>query len=212
MATTRVNYPSRAVEAARRVMLELVRLLGEYRDDIVVVGGWVPELLFPDADHIGSTDVDLALDHRALQDPGYATVLTLLKSRGYEQDSQQPFIFRRRVEIGGEPVTVEVDFLAAEYGGTGRRRRTQPVQDVRARKARGCDLAFELSEEVRLEGPLPEGGRDSALVRVASIVPFLVMKSMALDSRLKEKDAWDIWFCLHHYSGGLEAIVEAFRH
>ncbi|MCH8962250.1 MAG: hypothetical protein IH820_13265, partial [Bacteroidetes bacterium] len=106
MATTRVNYPSRAVEAARRVMLELVRLLGEYRDDIVVVGGWVPELLFPDADHIGSTDVDLALDHRALQDPGYATVLTLLKSRGYEQDSQQPFIFRRRVEIGGEPVTV----------------------------------------------------------------------------------------------------------
>ncbi len=60
-------------------MLELVRLLGEYRDDIVVVGGWVPALLFPDADHIGSTDVDLALDHRALQDPGYATVLTLLK-------------------------------------------------------------------------------------------------------------------------------------
>ena len=29
-------------------MLELVRLLGEYRDDIVVVGGWVPELLLPD--------------------------------------------------------------------------------------------------------------------------------------------------------------------
>ncbi|MFB3132860.1 MAG: hypothetical protein ACE10K_10110 [Rhodothermales bacterium] len=193
MATTRVNYPSRAVEAARRVMLELVRLLGEYRDDIVVVGGWVPELLLPDADHIGSTDVDLALDHRALQDPGYATVLTLLKSRGYEQDPQQPFIFRRKVEVGGEPVTVEVDFLTAEYGGTGRRRRTQPVQDVRARKARGCDLAFELSEEVRLEGPLPEGGRDSALIRVASIVPFFVMKSMALDSRLKEKDAWDIW-------------------
>ena len=87
----------------------------------------------------------------------------------------------------------------------------EPVQDVRARKARGCDLAFELSEEVRLEGPLPEGGRDSALVRVASIVPFFVMKSMALDSRLKEKDAWDIWFCLRHYSGGPEAIVEAFR-
>ncbi len=41
-------------------MLELVRLLGEYRDDMVIIGGWVPELLLPGAEtkHVGSTDVD----------------------------------------------------------------------------------------------------------------------------------------------------------
>ena len=43
----RKDYPSRSTEAARRVMLELVRLLGEYRNDAVIVGGWVPKLLMP---------------------------------------------------------------------------------------------------------------------------------------------------------------------
>ena len=207
----RKDYPSRSTEAARRVMLELVRLLGEYRNDAVIVGGWVPELLMPGKGHVGSTDVDLALDHEALSDPGYRTILELLKERGYEQSKKQPFIFRRQVQIEGQPITVQIDFMAAEYGGTGRSHRTQRVQDVRARKARGSDLAFQLSEEVALEGALPEGGKDRAAVRVASIVPFIVMKSMALANRLKEKDAWDIWFCLSNYPGGVDAVVNAFR-
>jgi hypothetical protein len=47
-------------------MLELIRLLGEYHDDIVVAGGWVPALLIPQekARHVGSIDVDLALNTR----------------------------------------------------------------------------------------------------------------------------------------------------
>ena len=68
---TKRDYDAVQIEAARSVMLELVRLLGEYRDDIVVVGGWVPALLIPQdkAPHIGSTDVDLALNHKTLRDP-----------------------------------------------------------------------------------------------------------------------------------------------
>ena len=45
MVATRKDYPEHAVEAARSVLLELAHLLGSYGDDIVVVGGWVPELL-----------------------------------------------------------------------------------------------------------------------------------------------------------------------
>ena len=45
MVDTRTDYSADAVAAARTVMLELVRLLGEYRDEIVIVGGWVPKLL-----------------------------------------------------------------------------------------------------------------------------------------------------------------------
>ena len=60
MVNSRTDYPAPAVAAARSVMLELVRLLGEYRDDMVIIGGWVPELLLPGAEtkHVGSTDVD----------------------------------------------------------------------------------------------------------------------------------------------------------
>jgi hypothetical protein len=37
------------------------------------------------------------------------------------------------------------------------------------------------------------------------------MKGMALADRLKEKDAWDICYCLQHFPGGVEALVEMIR-
>lgn len=37
------------------------------------------------------------------------------------------------------------------------------------------------------------------------------MKAMALEDRLKEKDAWDIYYCLRHYPGGIDALVEEFK-
>ena len=104
---------------------------------------------------------------------------------------------------------VEVDFLAGEYQGTTAKHRTQKVLDIQPRKARGCDLAFIDPIKVDIEGELPNGSRDKTSVRVASIVPFLMMKAQAL-SRLKEKDAYDIYFCLRHYPGGLDAVIEAF--
>ena len=209
MALTFRDYSADQIAAAKSVLLELVRLLGEYRDDIVVVGGWVPELILPSYPnrHVGTIDVDLALNHASLQEAGYETIRRLLLKRGYAPHEQQPFIFFRTIAIEGKAIRVEVDFLSGEYGGTGKSHRTQKIQDTRARKARGCDLAFEMCTEVRVEGTLPEGGRDSATVLVASIVPFLVMKGMALHERLKEKDAWDIYFAMTNYPGGIDALV-----
>ena len=60
------DYTADAVAAAKSVMLELFHLLGEYRDDIILIGGWVPALLVSGGEdpHVGSLDVDIALDHR----------------------------------------------------------------------------------------------------------------------------------------------------
>ena len=209
---TREDYSAVAVQAARSVIVELMHLLAEYREQIVLVGGWVPDLLFPNprAPHVGSMDVDLALDHRQLREQGYQSIRELLLRRGYEQGSQ-PFIFHRTCVAAGRSVRVEVDLLAGEYEGTGKGRRHQRTQGVLARKARGCDLAFELAQEVTVEAELPEGGRDAVTCRVAAIVPFLVMKAMALDARLSEKDAWDVYYCLLNYPGGPDALVAAVR-
>ena len=40
---------------------------------------------------------------------------------------------------------------------------------------------------------------------------FVIMKAMALGSRMKEKDAWDIYFCLLSYPGGTIKLAERFR-
>ena len=104
---TRKDYAAEGVEAARSVMIELAHLLGEYRDHLVIIGGWVPELLFPvrDKRHVGSLDVDLALDHRYLHEEGYKTIQEVLLSRGYQQGNQ-PYTFRREVTVGGRTIAV----------------------------------------------------------------------------------------------------------
>jgi hypothetical protein len=115
------------------------------------------------------------------------------------------------VTVGSQAVKVQVDFLAGEYQGTGKSHRHQTVQTLKARKARGSDLVFKMSEDVKIVGHLPSGAADSAMVKVAGIVPFIVMKAMALADRLKAKDAWDLWFCLINFTGGNAALALAFK-
>jgi hypothetical protein len=213
MVTSRLDYPPDAVEAAKSVLVELVHILGEYRDEMIIVGGWVPFLLMPDASgHVGSTDVDIALDHLAENDEVYARISEVLTDHDYVQDAQQPFIWFKDVAFdGADAVTVEVDFLAGEYGGTARGHRTQRVQDIKPRKARGADLLFDESVTRQIEARLPSGAIDRVTVKVAGVVPYLVMKSSALDSRVKEKDAYDIWFTLANYPGGAAAVAAEFE-
>ena len=213
MAVTQVDYPELAVKAAESVLLELVSILGEYLDHIVLIGGMVPKYLVKSAeeDHIGSTDIDLALDHRRFDEPGYQTIHKLLEKQDYRKDAEQPFIYRRNFVIDGNAITVQVDLLSGEYGGTGKSRRTQKVQDVRPRKARGADMAFDDPVYVKITGDLPGGAKDTATIRVAAIVPFIVMKAMAMRDRLKQKDPYDIYYCLQYFPGGIDEIAELFR-
>jgi hypothetical protein len=210
MATKR-DYTAEAVEAAKAVLLEIPLILGEYYDDVVLVGGWIPAFLAPASTepHIGSMDIDLALDHKRLQQAGYQTILNLLLNSGYRQ-GEQPFIFMREVKIGGRVFQVEVDLLAGEYSGTSPQHRHQPVQDIQARKAKGCDLAFDMNHQVTIEGRLPDGPLLKRNIKIAGIVPFIVMKGYAIVSRSKEKDAYDIYWCLRNFPGGIDAIVADF--
>ena len=98
---TKVDYGKREVEAARSVLVELIHLLGEFRDAIVLVGGSVPPLLFRERaeDYIGTLDVDLALNHMTINDEAYQTIRNALLKRGYKEGSQ-PFIFFREVPTG----------------------------------------------------------------------------------------------------------------
>ena len=208
------QYRELDVRACKAVLLELVRLLAELKDEMVIIGGWAPTFLLPQSSepHIGSLDIDVALNFAMIPDDTYQTIMKAFLKRDYVQDKQQPFRFFRTVKTEGtESIIVEVDLMAGEYGGTGRGHRTQKVQDVRARKARGCDLAFDTAITVTIEGELPDGGKDKASFRVAGIVPFIVMKGMAMHERMKEKDAYDIYYCVEHFHGGVAGLATEFR-
>ncbi len=204
-----MSYRKREIEAAHRVLIEIMYALGEYRDQMVIIGGWVPSLHLGNA-HIGSMDVDIALDKDAIQFDAYSKIKKLLQERGYRPDETQPYIFYRDVEMDGGVITIEVDFLASEYGGSSEAHRTQPVQDIRARKARGCDLAFDHPIRLRVSGKMPNGAENEIELNVCRLVPFIVMKGMALHDRAKDKDAYDIYFCLKNIPGGIKAITDEF--
>ena len=212
MAVSKKQYEPALVSAANSVLLEIAHLLQAYSSGFVVVGGSVPGLILRNATALQHLlfHVDIALDQNKIPEKDYSSIKILLIKRGYQLE-EQPFSFSREVDIEGRIIKVRVDFLAGEYGGTSNKHRTQSIQDLHPRKARACDLAFTQTISVQIIGELPQGGKDQAYIQVASIVPFLMMKAQAIDGRLKEKDAYDIYYCLRYYPGGHQALVDAFK-
>lgn len=211
------DYPDRELEACQRVLMEIINILKEFSDHIALVGGWVPFYLIPQEKqkHIGSLDVDICFDLQWISNDTYETILKILQDNGYYQTSvTKPFQWWRDVKVDdGDPIHVEVDLLSAEYGGRGSSHENQNIQNVKARKARGSDLIFGEQDRFKdqvLEGRLPSGAKDSVRCKVAGIVPFLVMKGMAI-GRGKPKDGYDIEYVIANYPGGLDALITEFK-
>ena len=181
--------------------------------DLVLVGGWIPYFLTEENrhEHVGSLDIDIALDFKKISGDTYKTILKALKSKGYEE-GEQPFIFYRTIPIENSGnITVEIDLLTGEYGGTGKSHRNQSIQDVRARKTRGCDLVFKQNRSLKISAKTPDGALNEVSIKIATIIPFLVMKGMCIWDRYKEKDAYDIYFTILHYPGGINELVKIFQ-
>lgn len=205
-----LDYSEGQKKAAHRVLVELVNIFKEYEDEIRIVGGWVPDLMFPGEGHIGSVDVDVLINHLTLEDEGYQNMSRILKKNGYMDHPDKYFSFIKTVEIDGIPYDVDVDILAGMYGGTQPKRRSQHVQGLKALKATGGNFAFDFpAQEINVEAERPDGAMDVAKVNVVAIVPYIIMKTAAM-GRGKAKDAYDIYFILKHYRGGVKALAKEF--
>ena len=111
---------ARELRACKAVLSEIIKTLSIYLDNIVLIGGSVPPLLFPDReeDYLGTIDVDIAVD------PADSGVIILqhvidnLLSAGYEKGDQR-FRLEKAVQLAGEnePVKICVDLLTT--AGTG---------------------------------------------------------------------------------------------
>ncbi len=208
------DYEPRQVAAAKRVIVDVMQVLASYEDCLVLVGGWVPDLVIGETDeaHVGSIDVDLALDATKLNQGRYAEMLKLLLGTGRYRQGELDFQFITQVDLGdGEPaVQVELDFLAPKDVKTGKNK-PKLIKNFRVLKADGCAAAFHSPLTMKLSGQMAGGAKNTVSLRVASVPDFLVMKSIALANREKPKDAYDICYCLDHYQGGIRGLARSWR-
>lgn len=212
---TQYDYGEREVAAAKRVLVDLGQVLGSFlTESVVVVGGWVPDLLLIGAGerHVGSIDVDLALDVERLREGRYAEIVKAMLATGRYRKTDKEFKLQAEVDLGdGGPVLfVDVDFLKP-VGKLKRGGQPRLLEDFRALDADGCAAAFRHPERVEVDGQMLSGARNHVTVLVASIADFLVMKAYALAGRDKPKDAYDICYCLDNVPGGVDAMARAWR-
>ena len=204
------DYSARQIEAARRVLIDVGQILGSYRDCMVVVGGWVPDLLITEAEepHIGSIDVDLALDAEKLNDGRYAELLKLLTDTRRYRNGTREFQFLADVDLkdGGKLVQVEVEFLAPKDVKL-RKNKPKLLAGFRVLQVDGCENAFRDPVMLKLPGRNVRGVNNTVQIRVASVADFLVMKAYAMVGRDKPKDAYDICYCLEQFPGGMVKLA-----
>lgn len=209
------DYDDRTTAAVRSVLVEIGQILGGYRGKFEVIGGAVPWLLLNQSEmpHIGTMDVDLGLDAESLGDGEYARLVESLLGQGYrQQENLRRFQLVRTVPAkdSGSDINVVVDFLMPRDATIAKN--TPPlIADFAVQRADGADLALRFYQLVAIEGEMPGGGVNNVRIAVASIPALLAMKGYAIANRLKQKDAYDIYYSIRNFPGGIEPLAEATR-
>ncbi|KAB1088902.1 nucleotidyl transferase AbiEii/AbiGii toxin family protein [Neorhizobium galegae] len=207
------DYEDRTTKAVKSVLLEIGQILGSFKGKFAVIGGAVPWLLLDNEDmrHVGTLDVDLGLDAEALGDGEYVTLVEALMGHGYKQGKElRRFQLVRKVPAsdGGAPIDIIVDFLMPRHAEIVKN--SPPIlSDFAVQRADGADLALRFYQLVAISGDMPEGGTNRVEVAVCSVPALLAMKGHALNGRHKQKDAYDVYYCIRNYPDGIEALAEA---
>lgn len=212
-------YGDDATEASKSALAELATALKSYRDALVLIGGWAPYLILErfgkresEFQHVGSIDIDWVVDPQLVDRERYATIIELLRLRGYTPIEGSTFQFEREISRpDGVDYTVRVDFLTPEpLPGQGRRRRHRPLQiGLKARTLPGAEVALAHNFLHQLQATLPGDGVVSVELRVADVVGALALKGVALGQRYVEKDAYDIYALCAHYQDGPRSVAQA---
>jgi hypothetical protein len=64
------------------------------------------------------------------------------------------------------------------------------------------------NQMVAVRGAMPNGGTNQIEIAVCSIPALLAMKGYAVHNRLKQKDAYDIYYCIRNYPDGIDALAK----
>lgn len=209
------DYTRGATERCERVLVTVLGNIGPWREHIYLAGGLAPRYLVGELPegvrpHVGTTDVDLVIGLSLTDESveAYKTLAANLKDAGFEQGEPS---FRWTRDVDG--ITVLVEFLC-ETDQVEEGRIFKPKQGLGATlsafNVSGALLAARDFLEIEVEAErLDDGGRSTVDVRVANLLPFVVLKINAFQDRHENKDAYDLLFCLRNYADDPEETGRA---
>jgi hypothetical protein len=196
-------------------------ILGDFTEDIVIVGGLVPSLLIDQSNlpegvepHAGTMDLDIGLSLAVLDDKLYQSITERLRGHGFEPDENEKgnqTSQRWRISAGAGRVTI--DFLIPPSDRDDRTARIKHIEDdFAALVAEGLMLSFEDFIEVTLSGPTIKGEViENRRIRVCGPGAYIVLKAFALNNRGEPKDAYDLFYTIRNYGSGPEDVAARFR-
>ena len=212
------DYDEETTARCERALVTLLGDLGPWSDRIYLAGGLAPRYLvgqLPEGAraHVGTTDIDLVIG-LALGDETPETYRTLqenLLSARFERKDPS-FRWARKVE----GVTVIVEFLCetdeVPFGRIFRPKEAGEFTGSRlgAFNVRGAHLVRDDFIECDIERErLDNGGVSRVTVRVANVLPYLVLKILAFQDRHENKDAYDLVFTLFNHARGPRVAGES---
>ncbi len=215
------DYDEYTTALCERAQLVLLKCAGPWNQRIFLAGGLVPRYLIEDLPeyappHVGTTDVDLIVGIAIASDEAepYDTLLKNIKAVGFrlfEDADGETCSFRWCVDIDDKTVVVEFLTEKGEEPGSIVRPRAHTGAKLGAFETRGANLAARDYVECEISGLLLDGNESFATIRVANLVPFMTLKTLAMHDRglKKPKDAYDIVFVLKNWPGGPAAAARA---
>ena len=207
----RDQYGEHATRRCERALVTLIGDIGPWRERLVLVGGLAPRYIVGSlppgvSPHVGTTDVDLVVQLAVDEDfETYQRLATNLRRSGFKPT--QPS-YRWIRDVDGTPVHVEFlcDTDQVEAGAI-HRTRHDTGSGFGAFNVAGAQLVTRDHFEYELEAErLDDGGLSRVSLRVAGILSYVVLKTLAFQDRHHEKDAYDLVYTLvNHPDGGPHA-------
>lgn len=194
-------------------MPAIAQVLGdELLRDTVIVGGLVPTLLYSDLTpapetgaHVGTFDVDLALDLVILNEERYEDIVERLERARFVPDANAAGNTTR--QRWRSPTGVSIDFLMPPVPPDKRGGRLQGLtSDFAAQTMRGLDLAFKHPLAITLRGVDLDGRNVTRTLPVCAPDIFVMLKALAIANRDRRKDAYDLYYVLKHDVQGPQAL------
>lgn len=217
--STAKEYSSEQAERVRATCLYVATKLGDYMENIVIVGGLVPSLLIdqdsmPEGSdrHVGTLDLDIGLALAIFDNSRYQGITERLRGAEFTQDvNEQGNPTRQRWKVE-KPEKVTVDFLIPpsrdnDIGGIIR----DIEQDFAAVITPGLRLAFIDRCKISLSGITILGETATRDIWVCGPGAFVVLKALAFRQRGENKDAYDLYYHIRNFGDGVHEVAEALK-